>query len=631
MPPEPDAPPAAPSAAAGARLARAAPWAAVALVAAVVAPVAAAGLAGWRAEWFPAGDWAVLELAARDVGSVHTPLVGPYSRYGWNHPGPLLFWVMALPYRLTGASATSLLAAAATVNATALVLMGWLAWRRGRLALVALVAVGMGGLTWATGGEVLRDPWNPWVTPFAFGALVLAAWSAAEGDRAALVLSGALGSFLVQSHVGYGPTVAVMVAWAVAGGWFAVRRGAWSARSYRRTVTAAGAVVACCWAPVVLDVARGGPNAALLVRHFGEGGDRAGWSEAVGLAARQLAVAGPWRGADEPVAAVGGTVVGGSIASLAVPVLVFALSAVAARRTGARPALRLQALVAVVVVVGVASVAQISGGVYGYLVRWWWPLAMLWWVAIAWSAWCAGWSWWSRRAHAADAPVASGRVAGPRRHRRVATAALAAVALALTGWSAVATVRALDHQPLPAQDWQPALAATVPPLVADLAGSGPVVVHAEGPLAGWAFDAVVLQLDRGGVPVQVHDGGINAHKFGPRRATGASTGPEVWVVTGTAAREAALARPGARLVAAWDRLDPGGRRAADERLATLVARLEDAGRADLVRVLERGDTLPFDLLPPEVPVELAEAVDEEQRATPPTAVVVVPDGGSRVS
>jgi hypothetical protein len=158
-----------------------------------------------------------------------------------------------------------------------------------------------------------------------------------------------------------------------------------------------------------------------------------------------------------------------------------------------------------------------------------------------------------------------------------------------------------------------------------------VVVHAEGPLAGWAFDAVVLQLDRGGVPVQVHDGGINAHKFGPRRATGASTGPEVWVVTGTAAREAALARPGARLVAAWDRLDPAGRRAADERLATLVAHLEDAGRADLVRVLERGDTLPFDLLPPEVPVELAEAVDEEQRATPPTAVVVVPDGGSRVS
>src|SRR5690606_8581006 len=110
-----------------------------------------------------------------------------------------------------------------------------------------------------------------------------------------------------------------------------------------------------------------------------------------------------------------------------------------------------------------------------------------------------------------------------------------------------------------------------------------------------------------------------------------SPGPEVWVVTGTAAREAALARPGARLVAAWDRLDPDARRAADERLATLVAHLDGAGRADLVEVLERGDTVPSELLPPAVPPELAEAVDDEQRATPPTAVVVVPGGGSRDS
>src|SRR5690606_16195427 len=111
-----------------------------------------------------------------------TPLVGPYSRYGWNHPGPLLFWVMAVPYRLTGASSPSLLAAAAAVNAAAIGTTLWLAWRRGRLALVALVGAALASVTWSSGGELLRDPWNPWVTPLAFGALVVAAFSAGEGD-----------------------------------------------------------------------------------------------------------------------------------------------------------------------------------------------------------------------------------------------------------------------------------------------------------------------------------------------------------------------------------------------------------------------------------------------------------------
>src|SRR3712207_8448963 len=30
-------------------------------------------------------DWALLEVRVRDVGSSETPLVGAYSRFGWNH------------------------------------------------------------------------------------------------------------------------------------------------------------------------------------------------------------------------------------------------------------------------------------------------------------------------------------------------------------------------------------------------------------------------------------------------------------------------------------------------------------------------------------------------------------------
>src|SRR5690242_12647411 len=83
--------------------------AAVLLGIVVVAPVVWAGINGLARTWYPAGDWAMIELRTLDVGTGHTPLVGPYSRYSWNHPGPLLFWLLAIPYRLTGSNPSGLL------------------------------------------------------------------------------------------------------------------------------------------------------------------------------------------------------------------------------------------------------------------------------------------------------------------------------------------------------------------------------------------------------------------------------------------------------------------------------------------------------------------------------------------
>src|SRR5689334_8524947 len=73
-----------------------------------------------RSGWLASSDWAAIELRTRDVGTSHTPLVGVYSRYGWNHPGPLLFYVLALPYRLFGAQGHGILAGALIVNAAAI-------------------------------------------------------------------------------------------------------------------------------------------------------------------------------------------------------------------------------------------------------------------------------------------------------------------------------------------------------------------------------------------------------------------------------------------------------------------------------------------------------------------------------
>src|SRR4051794_3327532 len=51
-----------------------------------------------RSHWLTFSDWGPMELRVRDVGTSHLPLVGPYSRYGWSHPGPIVFYLLALPY-----------------------------------------------------------------------------------------------------------------------------------------------------------------------------------------------------------------------------------------------------------------------------------------------------------------------------------------------------------------------------------------------------------------------------------------------------------------------------------------------------------------------------------------------------
>ena len=82
--------------------------------------------------WVSFSDWATIELRVRDVGTSSTPLVGPYSRYGWNHPGPLLFYALALPYRLLGREGKGLLFGTFLVNTGALAAIGVVLWRRGR-------------------------------------------------------------------------------------------------------------------------------------------------------------------------------------------------------------------------------------------------------------------------------------------------------------------------------------------------------------------------------------------------------------------------------------------------------------------------------------------------------------------
>lgn len=178
--------------------------AAAALSAIVMVPlvVALVSLVTRLGTWYPAGDLAVMELTTRDVG-VHSVLLGPYSRFGWHHPGPALFYLLAVPYRLMGGSSIGLSLGAAALNLAAVAGIAVVAWRRGGAAMLVSTLLSLELLFATLGPERLRDPWNPLVTILPFALFLLAVWSVACGDRWWLPLCAAIGTLLVQSHLGY--------------------------------------------------------------------------------------------------------------------------------------------------------------------------------------------------------------------------------------------------------------------------------------------------------------------------------------------------------------------------------------------------------------------------------------------
>jgi hypothetical protein len=157
------------------------------------------------------GDEAILESAIRHVGH---QLVGPYSRYGFNQPGPAYYYVQAPFSRLPGASAAALFLGAYCINLGAargsvLVVRRFLGEPAARWA-----AVAVGGLVLSLTPRFVADAWNPYVLAL---PVLLAMVLAAAGTRSPAAAGGAIvvASYVVQTHVAAAATLAAAFATAV--------------------------------------------------------------------------------------------------------------------------------------------------------------------------------------------------------------------------------------------------------------------------------------------------------------------------------------------------------------------------------------------------------------------------------
>ena len=149
---------------------------------------------GIRRGYEAIGDNALIELRGRDVFTGNHPLLGTWSSASIsssvdvNHPGPLLFDVVALPVRLFGGAAGIALAIAA-LNIAVVWAVGFVTARTGGPTAAIVAQVVTAGLVWTLGSELLYDPWQPNVLVLPFWLLMCTVWAIVDDDVVLLPLA----------------------------------------------------------------------------------------------------------------------------------------------------------------------------------------------------------------------------------------------------------------------------------------------------------------------------------------------------------------------------------------------------------------------------------------------------------
>jgi hypothetical protein len=233
------------------------------------------------------GDQAVLGL--RVIEATHFDgQLGPYSRFGWSHPGPALFYLLAPVYRLSGNDPRALIAGSLLINGACLVATVAVVRRfAGEWSARWSVAV-VGAMSLALGVAFFETFWNPNLEAAPLLLAMALAAAAAAGSGLSVVWLGVVGSYMVQTDVGTTLIVAVLAVVAVAG--WAAQAAARKRRDHPRVggggpvattqptdrhatvrvvMSLVGlAVVVAMWVPPLVQQADGHPGNLSAVFHF---------------------------------------------------------------------------------------------------------------------------------------------------------------------------------------------------------------------------------------------------------------------------------------------------------------------------------------------------------------------------
>lgn len=518
--------------------------------------------------WLPTQDFALIDLRVRDLLGGDLPLMGPYSRYRWNHPGPMLFWVLAPFTALAGGDAWGTLVGNVLVQAAGI---GWaasLAWRVGRLTAVLLVDAVVALAYLGAGISPLVEPWGPYaVFPF-FVVLLLQAHAIAAGEPRRLVGAVVCASFLVQSHAGYLPLVGAVAGWALLTLARRARRSGASAEPWRRPLLLAGLVGVGLWSLPLVAVVRDEPGNLRELARFFLGGDAppaAGPGDALGVVAGTYRFVPSWLGATEPTDGLTGALVTASAAWLVVPVALLMAAGLVARRERSSALAGAVGLAAVLLVAGVAAASRVTDDLEPYLFLWRLP------VSVGTVALGVGALLWG-----------AGRL-GPD---RVRTAALALAAVAVVASGAVQVHRYVER-PDPTAYEQ--LAADAVAAVDARGLEGTVRLRLLGGALGGLHGGIVDELDREGVDLVVDPD--EEFQLGPSRIAPPGDEPVLYAVEDSLVTSLLASLPDAEVLFDSSPLDPADEAEVVALQRSLVAQLVAGGGG-----LDRADALGSELL-----------------------------------
>jgi hypothetical protein len=162
------------------------------------------------------GTWSIGDGALIELYTIHAShgaqLLGAYSQYGWHHPGPLLFYLLAPIYAWGGHSTLALNAGALIVNILSVGVAARVLARRREAAGFAIVFFILALLIFLRVPLLLASAWNPHPPVVAFVALLVLCADCLCGRFRRLPLIVLFASFIVQTHVGYAPVAVALVA-----------------------------------------------------------------------------------------------------------------------------------------------------------------------------------------------------------------------------------------------------------------------------------------------------------------------------------------------------------------------------------------------------------------------------------
>lgn len=410
-------------------------------------PVISSTVKAVHAGWMPAGDDGIIATRGWDVLSSHTPLVGQYSEAGlvirgqvMHSPGPMLYWLIALPARF--GSVASIPVAICIANTLAIVGCVVLARRRGGLVLMFAVAAGIALMCQSLAGEVLHDIWNPAAALFPFLFLVFLCWSLSCGERRLLPLVALVASFVVQTHLTYAAPTAVLLAVGVGG--LALRRLAQRRASSRPPriwpwALAALVVAAACWtAPAIDEIENTPGNLTMIVRTAEHREPKLGASVGWHAVVRSIGVrpwwlyvpASEWEHKTDVRETPSEQRVDTTIALLAALALVGLLGGLARRFDVLAASLIGLGLSGALVLQAASNPStRLLAGTLAYTTWWGSELGLFVWLTLAWALWLTVLALARRIAPAlrARAPSRAAAVGAPARAAAIALASLASL------------------------------------------------------------------------------------------------------------------------------------------------------------------------------------------------------------